>query len=161
MSKISVDIDLVSALADLMDEKGLNEIELGHGEQSLRLSRGIGGAVAAPIAVPAPIPTAVPAPAAAPAPAPALATDAGSSAAAGHPGDVPSPMVGTAYLSPQPGADSFISVGDQVSEGQTLLIIEAMKVMNPIPAPKSGKVVAIYVGDSDPVEFGQALVAIE
>lgn len=159
MAKISVDLDLVSALADLMDEKNLNEIELGHGEQSLRLSRG-GTVIAAPAPIAAPIAAPV-APSAVLANEGVTASPAGSSGASGHPGDVPSPMVGTAYLSPQPGAASFISVGEQVSEGQTLLIIEAMKVMNPIPAPKSGKVVAIYVGDSDPVEFGQALVAIE
>jgi len=80
---------------------------------------------------------------------------------ADHPGAVKSPMVGTVYMSPQPGNPAFISVGDTVTEGQTLLIIEAMKVMNPIPAPRAGKVAAILVDDAEPVEFDQALIVLE
>ena len=96
------------------------------------------------------------APAAAPAATPAPAAESGP-----HPGSVPSPMVGTVYLSAEPGSKPFVAVGDSVSEGQTLLIIEAMKVMNQIPAPRSGTVTRICVQNAEPVEFGQALVVIE
>lgn len=150
MAKLSVDLDLVGALADLMDDKGLTEVEYSQGEQTLRLARGAGGAVYA----------AAPAPIAAP-PLAAAAAEAPAAEPAAHPGAVPSPMVGTAYLSAQPGAPTFVSVGDMVTEDQTLLIVEAMKVMNPIAAPKAGKIVAVYVADGEPVEFGQPLVAIE
>ncbi|MDJ0684590.1 MAG: acetyl-CoA carboxylase biotin carboxyl carrier protein [Alphaproteobacteria bacterium] len=151
MAKLSVDLDLVGALADLMDDKGLTEVEYSQGEQTLRLARG--GAVAAGAVY-----AAAPAPMGAPAPAVA---ESPSAEPAAHPGAVPSPMVGTAYLSAQPGAPTFVSVGDTVAEDQTLLIVEAMKVMNPITAPKAGKIVAVYVADGEPVEFGQPLVAIE
>ena len=103
---------------------------------------------------------AAPAPAAAPTPAPAEAPAAAPAAVAA--GDqVKSPMVGTIYLQPQPEAPSFVKVGDKVAEGQTLLIIEAMKTMNPVPAPRAGKVAAILVGDGQAVEFGEPLVVIE
>ncbi len=149
MAKLTVDTDLVDVLADLMEQKGLTEVEVTVGDQSLRLSKG-GSAtvahVAAPVAAPAIAPASVPASAAAP---------------ADHPGAVKSPMVGTVYLSPQPGSPAFISVGDAVTEGQTLLIVEAMKVMNPIPAPRSGKITAILVDDAEPIEFDQPLVVLE
>ncbi len=147
MPKLSLDIDLVGQLADLMTDKGLTEVEYEQGDTSLRVSR------AAPAAAPVHY---APAPAAAPA-----ASAPGDDQTADHPGTVPSPMVGTVYLSPQPGTPAFVKPGDRVEEGQTLLIIEAMKVMNPIPAPRSGKVSSILVEDSQPVEFGQPLVVIE
>ena len=145
MAKLTVDTDLVSALADLMEEKGLTEVEVSAGDQAIRLSKAV--AAAAPVAV------AAPAPAGAPGEAPAPAGDIA--------GAVKSPMVGTVYLSPQPGAPAFIKVGDKVAEGQTLLIVEAMKVMNPIAAPRAGTVTSILVGDSDPIEFDQALVVLD
>ncbi|MEQ9491929.1 MAG: acetyl-CoA carboxylase biotin carboxyl carrier protein [Alphaproteobacteria bacterium] len=149
MPKLSLDTDLVGQLADLMIDKGLTEVEYEHGDVSLRVSR------AAPVAAPMQY---APAPAAG---APVTAAVSGDDHAADHPGAVPSPMVGTVYLSPQPGAPVFVKPGDSVEEGQTLLIIEAMKVMNPIPAPRSGKVSSILVDDSQPVEFGQPLVVLE
>lgn len=150
MPKLTVDAKLIEKLADLMDDKGLVELEVKDGEQALKLSRGRPAPAAAP-APPAPAPLAAPA-----APAPAAGADK-----AADPGAVPSPMVGTAYLAPQPGADAFIKTGDTVKEGQTLLIIEAMKVMNPIPAPRGGVVKEIVVSDGQPVEFGEALVILE
>ncbi len=153
MSKLDIDSDVIRELAQIMNETGLGEIEVENGNHRLRVSRGSTGAVAA-----APQMIAAPAAIAAPAvvePAPS------SSDAASHPGAVKSPMVGTAYLSPEPGAAVFIRPGDTVSQGQTLLIVEAMKTMNPIAAPSGGKVVEILVGDSEPVEFGQPLVIIE
>lgn len=154
---MNVDADLVRQLAELLDEANLTEIEVEDGDRSIRVSRA-GSAVA--VAAPAPAPVAVPAPAA-PAPAPAPAETAPAASADSHPGAVTSPMVGTAYLSPEPGAEPFVKVGDSVSEGDTLLIIEAMKVMNPITADKSGKVAALLVEDAEPVEFNQPLVAID
>lgn len=147
MAKLTVDTDLVDVLADLMENKGLTEVEVTVGDQTLRLSKG--GTAPAVTHMAAPV-------AAAPAPAPAAPV-----APAEHPGAVKSPMVGTIYLSSQPGNPAFISVGDTVTEGQTLLIVEAMKVMNPIPAPRAGKVTAILVDDAEPVEFDQPLVVLE
>lgn len=149
MPKLTVDAELIEKLADLMDEKNLTELELAEGEHKLKLSRRQDGAVMA-----APAPAAAPAAAVAPGAAPAADKS-------GHPGAVPSPMVGTAYLAPQPGADNFVKPGDAVKEGQTLLIIEAMKVMNPIPAPRGGMVKEVLVADGSPVEFGEPLVIIE
>lgn len=147
---MQVDTDLIRELADLLDDTSLSEIEVEDGGRRIRVARNL--TAGAPVAA---------APAAAPAlPTPA-APEAAASAAADHPGAVKSPMVGTAYLAPEPGADSFVKVGDSVSEGDTLVIIEAMKVMNQIPAPKSGKVTAILVENGEPVEFEQPLVAIE
>lgn len=160
-----IDANYVRRLADILAKNDLTEIYIEQDDVTLRIAKDapdvtmVGGAApvaAAPVATPAP----APAPAAAPAAAPA---DAGSDAS----GDdlpagtkVTAPMVGTAYLAPEPGADVFIAVGDSVSEGQTLLIVEAMKTMNAIPAPSSGKVVAILVEDAQPVEFGEPLVII-
>ncbi|MEQ9661411.1 MAG: acetyl-CoA carboxylase biotin carboxyl carrier protein [Parasphingopyxis sp.] len=145
---MQVDTDLIRQLAELLDDTKLSEIEVEDNGRRVRVARTLGGAVAAPVAAPAPAPLA-------PASAPAAET------AADHPGAIKSPMVGTAYLAAEPGADPFIKVGDSVSEGDTLLIIEAMKVMNQIPAPKSGKVTAILVENGEPVEFDQPLVAVE
>jgi acetyl-CoA carboxylase biotin carboxyl carrier protein len=105
----------------------------------------------APVAAPAPV---------SPPPAPGV-TDPAPASDAGHPGAVTSPMVGTAYVAPQPGAAPFVQLGAEVTEGQTLLIVEAMKTMNPIPAPKAGKVTKILVSDGQPVEFGEPLMIVE
>ncbi|RED49968.1 acetyl-CoA carboxylase biotin carboxyl carrier protein [Aestuariispira insulae] len=156
MAKISFDAEQVGKIADLMEDKGLTEVEIEHGDYSIRLSR---GGVAQAVALPAaPAPVAAAAPAAAPT---APAAEAPAADNANHPGAVKSPMVGTAYLAAAPGKPNFVSVGDQVAEGQTLMIVEAMKVMNQIPATKAGTVKAILVADSEPVEFGQPLVIVE
>jgi len=155
-SKMDVDIELVRELAELLSDTGLSEIEVEDGDRKLRVARELqAAAYAAP-----------PQPAAHPAPAPVAAPqgDAGAQPAAGGADTanaVPSPMVGTVYMAPEPGAKDFISVGDKVSEGQTLLIIEAMKVMNPIAAPRSGTVRQILVDNAQPVEFDQPLVVID
>ena len=151
------DTALVKALADILDEAGLAELEYETADLSVRLSRVSGAAPVAPVA-------AVAAPAAAPAATPAApaATPASDSAdAASHPGAVTSPMVGTVYVAPEPDAPSFIEVGGTVKKGQTLLIVEAMKVMNPITAPADGTVKQIFVQNAQPVEFGEVLVVIE
>ena len=152
---MNIDSKLVRELAEMLGETGLTEIEVEDGERKIRVSRGGGVPAAAPIAAAAPVAPA--APAAAPAPA---AEAPASDQAADEKDAVKSPMVGTAYLSPEPGANAFIKVGDSVKEGDTLLIVEAMKVMNPIPSTKSGTVKAILVEDSQPVEFDQPLVVI-
>ena len=145
---------LIGEIAEIMSDSGLTEVELTQGDSTLRLSKqSIVVAAAAPVAV-----SAAPAPAADASPA-APAPEAGP--AADHPGTLTSPMVGTVYLAPTPGADNFIPVGSRVKEGDTLMIIEAMKVMNPIPAPRGGMVKAIMVDDTQPVEFGDPLIIIE
>jgi acetyl-CoA carboxylase biotin carboxyl carrier protein len=148
----SIDVRLVRRLADILTETGLSEIEVEKDGLKIKVAKTLTGSVqvAAPVNYgPAPVAAA---PAAAEAPAAAVR-------AAGQ--TVNSPMVGTCYLQPTPGADPFVKVGDTVSAGQTLMIIEAMKTMNPIAAPKAGKVVEILVIDSQPVEFGEPLVVIE
>jgi len=156
----SIDARLVRKLADILKDTGLSEIEVEHAGLKIRVARELTVAAAATQYVQAPA-----APAYAPAPAPAAAApvaEAAAPAPAAQTGEaVKSPMVGTVYLSPQPGADAFIKVGDTVSAGQTLLIVEAMKTMNPISAPKAGKVVEILVADAQPVEFGEPLVIVE
>jgi len=147
------DSKLIGEIAEIMSDAGLTEVELTQGDSTLRLSKQV-NVVAAPA-----VAQAAPAPAAAPAVAEAAPPAAES--AAEHPGTVSSPMVGTGYLSPSPGADHFVSVGAQVKEGDTMMIIEAMKVMNPIPAPRGGTVKAIIVSDTQPVEFGDPLIIIE
>lgn len=147
-----IDPALVRELAAIINESGLSEIEVEHGELRLRIARTLTAAPVSHVVHAAPAAVAAPPPAAAPAPA----ADASS-----HPGAVPSPMVGTAYLSPEPGAAQFIKVGDSVSEGQTLMVVEAMKTFNPIPAPRAGKIIAILVTDAQPVEYGEPLVIIE
>ena len=153
-----MDIRKVKKLIELLEESGIAEIEIHEGEESVRISRN-SGAAAAPVQYMAP-PAAPVAEAAAPAAAPAeeTATDA-SGVPEGH--VVSSPMVGTFYTAPSPGAPAFVSVGDTVSEGDTLCIIEAMKILNQIEADKSGKVKAILVDNAQPVEFGQPLVVID
>lgn len=144
-SDLKVDGELVRALAALLDETGLSEIEYAVADRRIRVARHTGGGVAMVASAPA---------AAAPASPPAAV-------AAEPAGAVKSPMVGTAYLGAQPGAAPFVAVGDTVREGQTLFIIEAMKVMNQIPAPRAGRVVQILVADATPVEFGQVLAVLE
>ena len=156
------DVAFIEALAGLLRDKDLNEIEVmrEYGEDdslTVRVSRGF-----APVAAAATV-SAAPAPMAPAAAAPAVATEAvvASEDPASHPGAVTSPMVGTIYMQAEPGAPAFVSVGSQVSEGDTLLIVEAMKTMNHIPSPKSGTVKRILVEDGAAVEFGTPLVIIE
>jgi acetyl-CoA carboxylase biotin carboxyl carrier protein len=153
--KKKFETDLIRDLAILLDETNLSEIELEKDDFRIRVARQLHVdapiTMAAPAAAPAPAPAA---PAAEPAPKPAA--DAGT-----HPGTITSPMVGTAYTSPEPGAAPYIQVGDKVAEGQTIMIIEAMKTMNHIPATRAGTVKQILVDDAQPVEFGEPLIIVE
>ena len=156
------DVAFIKALAELLQENDLTELEVKReysedNSLNVRVSRAapIAAPMAAPVAMPAPV-AAAPAPTAAPAAAAPVSEDP-----ADHPGAVTSPMVGTVYLQPEPGASSFIKVGTTVSEGDTLLIVEAMKTMNHIPAPRAGTVKRILVDDGAAVEFGTPLVIIE
>ena len=146
MSKEGVDQDLIRQLAALLKETDLSEIEIETGSLKLRVARQV-GQVSIPVAAPAPAPVAAPA-------KPVVAD-------ASHPGALNSPMVGTTYLAAEPGAAPFVTVGSKVSVGQTVLIIEAMKTMNHIPATKAGTVVEILVEDGQPVEFGEPLIIVE
>jgi acetyl-CoA carboxylase biotin carboxyl carrier protein len=147
-AKPAIDKDLIRELAKLLDETGLTEIEIERA--GLRVRVGRGGSV---VQTAAPI---LHSPGAAPAPGALAPADLGK-----HPGAVTSPMVGTAYRGPAPGAAPFIDLGSKVELGETLLIIEAMKTMNQIPAPRSGTVTQILIEDGQPVEFGEPLVIIE
>jgi len=149
----SDDSALVRELALLLDETSLTEIEIERAGLRLRVARNVSVAATMPMPVATSAPALVAAPAAA---AAATAADVSK-----HPGAVTSPMVGTAYWAPEPGAKPFIDVGAKVSVGQTLLIIEAMKTMNQIPSPRAGTVTQILVEDGQPVEFGEPLVIIE
>ena len=167
-SDFDLDAEFVRTMGEMMKETDLSELEFSVGDKAIRLYRGTPQSAMpqAPMMMPqmmapqmmapaAPAAPAAPTPAAAPAPAVA------GSDPAKHPGCVTSPMVGTVYLAPEPNVANFVKVGDAVKEGQTLLIIEAMKVMNPIPAAKSGIVKEIIVSNASPVEFGEALVIID
>ena len=147
---MQVDPELVRQLAVLLDDTNLTEIEIQDGERRIKVARNISVAAAPSYmaAAPAPAPASIPA-----APPPEAAAD--------HPGTVKSPMVGTVYLSAEPGAKQFASVGDKVSAGQTLIIVEAMKVMNSIPAPRAGTVKAVLVENGQPVEYDQPLIVVE
>lgn len=147
MPKLQVDKALIHELSQLLDETNLTEIELCEGSRSVRVSR----AAAATLAAPAPAVVAAP---------PQAAAASNGAGAADEAGAVRSPMVGTVYLSPEPDAPPFVKVGDAVSPGQTLLIIEAMKVMNQIPAPQGGTVKKILAEDAQPTEYGDILVVI-
>ncbi|MTI46025.1 acetyl-CoA carboxylase biotin carboxyl carrier protein [Roseibium hamelinense] len=149
------DTALIRDLAVLLDETNLSEIELEQDDFRIRVAR--------QLHIDAPVSFAQPAAAPAPQPAAAPASDAPAQPAASgpHPGTITSPMVGTAYLAPEPGARRFVEIGDTVSEGQTILIVEAMKTMNHIPATKSGTVKEIFVEDAQPVEFGEPLIIVE
>ena len=153
MAKFEMDTDFIRKLAAILEETKLVEIELADGDRRIRVARPA-VAAAAPIAAMAPV--AVPATAPAAGGLAAAASDAGK-----HPGAVKSPMVGTAYLSPEPGKPVFVNIGDKVTAGQTLLIIEAMKTFNPIKAPKAGTVTQILIDNARPVEFGEPLMIVE
>jgi acetyl-CoA carboxylase biotin carboxyl carrier protein len=150
-SAMNVDLALIRELAELLNETGLTEIEVEDEDRKIRVARGAAGfaglagapAAYAPIAVTAPAPA-----------------SPGSSPAATHADALKSPMVGTAYLAAEPGAANFVKIGDSVKEGDTLVIIEAMKVMNPITADRAGKITAILVENAQPVEFDQPLLVI-
>lgn len=148
---MQVDIALVRQLAKLLNDTGLTEIEVEADDRKIRVARTMQGASVTMAAPAAPVALAAPAPVAAPA----------DVAPADHPGAVKSPMVGTAYLAASPEAAPFVSVGDTVKEGDTVIIIEAMKVMNPITATRGGKVTQILIANGQPVEFDQPLVVIE
>lgn len=152
---MNIDTALVRELAELLNETGLTEIEVEDDDRKIRVSRGA-------VASAAPVYAAAPAPAAAAAPAPVAAAPSEPAAPAGPDmtNAIKSPMVGTCYLTPEPGAAPFVSVGQAVKEGDTLLIVEAMKVMNPITAPRAGTVTAILIETAQPVEFDQPLVVI-
>jgi acetyl-CoA carboxylase biotin carboxyl carrier protein len=147
-----IDKVMIRDLAEILNETDLTDIEIEQGDLRIRVSRQVTIQAAAPQPIYAQAPAAAPA-----------AVAATIAAPAGDPSKnaIPSPMVGTVYLSPAPGARAFIEVGTQVKEGQTLLIIEAMKTMNQIPSPRAGTVTAILVEDSQPVEYGELLVVIE
>lgn len=153
------DIAFVTTLAHLLEKAGVTEIEVERAGLKVRVSRA--AAAAAPVVYAPPPPVAAPAPVAAAPAAPAKPAAPVEQDWSKHPGAVTSPMVGTAYLAPQPGAAPFVQVGDTVKEDQTLLIVEAMKTMNPIPSPKAGRVVQIMVVDARPVEYGEVLMIIE
>lgn len=141
---LTVDGDLVRSLAELLNETGLSEIEYAVGDRRIRVARSL-----APVSIGV-------------SPAPALPAEAPAAIPpAQHPGAVKSPMVGTVYLAPQPEAPPFAKIGDTISEGQVLLIIEAMKVMNQIRSPRAGRLAQILVGDGGPVEFGEPLMVLE
>jgi len=146
--KTTIDQEMIRELAALLKETELSEIEVEQDDLRIRIARNAARAVE--IAAPAPVPTQT-----------AAAAPASSGEAAAHPGALKSPMVGTAYYSPAPGADPFIKVGDTVKAGQTIMIIEAMKTMNQIAADRSGTVAEILVEDAQPVEFGEPLLVIQ
>ncbi|MEL6504645.1 MAG: acetyl-CoA carboxylase biotin carboxyl carrier protein [Pseudomonadota bacterium] len=160
--KAAFDAKFIRELADILDDTDLNEVEIEDGDTRIRLSRGMNEMMAPTVvqaAAPAPVAAAAPTPAA-PAPAAPAPSESAAPAAAGGT-TVKSPMVGTAYHSPAPGADPFVKVGDTVKEGQTILIIEAMKTMNQIPSTEDGVVAAINVDDGQPVEFGEPLITLK
>ena len=150
MAEFDIDDDLVRKLAALLDETGLTELEFTDGERRIRVCKMPQAVAVAPMA-------------GAPATAGENASPAGEEpvSLADHPGAVTAPMVGTAFIAPEPGAEPFVSVGDTVSAGQTLLLIEAMKTFNPVRAPKAGRVAQILIGDATPVEYGEPLIIIE
>ena len=149
MSKFDIDEALIRKLAKLLKETGLTEIEFETDDARIRVNAGASG----PMIAAAPAMTA-------PVAAPAAALTSPSAGAEAAAGTVSSPMVGTTYLAPEPNAAAFVKVGDRVAKGQTILIIEAMKVMNPIPAPHAGTVTQILVQDGQPVEFGEPLMVV-
>lgn len=154
---MKIDTDAIKKLADLLDETGLSEIEVAEGDKMIRVNKG-GLVQAAPAAIAQTAPISMPSDPTTP--APANLSDP-STVAQSHPGAVTSPMVGTIYLQSEPGTPKFVNKGDSVSEGDTLLIVEAMKVLNPIKAPHSGTVTQILVDNEQPVEFGDVLMVIE
>ena len=152
MSQRSADIELVRELAAVLDETGLTEIEITEGPRRIRVART--ATVTAAVAAPAQVPAAAAEQEAPAEPAPAMPD-------ASHPGAVTSPMVGAVYLGPEPGAAPFVNVGDDVKAGDTLFIVEAMKTMNPIRAPRAGRVSHIFVENGAPVEYGEPLLILD
>jgi len=153
MSSMKIDHEAIKNLAALLNETGLTEIEIAEGDKRVRVTK-------TPAPVQAYAPVAAPQ-AAAPAAAPAASGKVVATAPENHPGVVKSPMVGTAYMGPDPASPKFITKGATVKVGDTLLIIEAMKVMNPIPAPDAGVIEAVLISDGQPVEYGEALLVIK
>lgn len=151
-TKKTVDHDIIRELADLLTETGLTEIEIEQNGLRVRVARGMTASAVVPPTASAPMPAKRPEEAVAP---------GGELDAASHPGAIKSPMVGTLYRAPEPGAPPFVEVGTSVRKGQTVCIVEAMKTMNQIPAHKAGTVTAILVEDGQPVEFGEPLVIVE
>jgi acetyl-CoA carboxylase biotin carboxyl carrier protein len=154
MAKFEMDTEFVRKLAQILEETHLGEIELADGERRIRVARPA-------VTVAAPAQVAVAAPGVAPVAAPPMVALAAASDLGKHPGAVKSPMVGTAYLAPEPGKPPFVTVGDKVTAGQTLLIIEAMKTFNPIKAPRAGTVGQVLIENGQPVEFGEPLMIVE
>ena len=153
MGKLNVDPALIETLAELLQRTGLTEIELAEGDAKVRVVR------APPVVFASAPPAGAPAAGAA---SLVTTTEPGSTAPSErHPGAVRAPMVGTVYLTPEPGSPPFVDIGAEVREGQTLLIIEAMKVMNPIRAARAGRVINVLVSNGDPVEYGELLLIIE
>lgn len=144
MPDFDVDVELVRKLADLLTETGLSELEVANGDRRIKVSRSLSGGGPPTVAWHGPAPSAN------------VGTSAGP-----DPNAVPSPMVGTVYLSPEPGAPPFVKVGDHVNEGATILLIEAMKTYNPVKAPRSGTIVRILVHDGSPVEYGEELMLLK
>jgi acetyl-CoA carboxylase biotin carboxyl carrier protein len=150
---LGIDAERVRALARLLEETGLTEIEVGGDGWRVRVAKNPTPTVASAAVAAAPAPST---------PAPTIpASPSASESLASHPGVVKSPMVGIAYTAPEPTAPPFVKVGDAVAEGQTVLLIEAMKVFNPIKAPRAGKVTRVFVGNGAPVEYGEPLLLIE
>ena len=160
MSRLPVDTDAIRILAEILNETGLTEIEISEGDARIRVARQVTVTQAATV-VAAPAAPAAPAPLAAPSTTAANDAAAPPADAASHPGAVRSPMVGIAYLTPEPGAPPFAAVGQPVTAGQTILLIEAMKTFNQIKAPRAGLLTAILVAGGSPVEFGEVLAVIE
>lgn len=150
----STDTKLVRELAKILNDTGLTEIEMEKGSLKIRVAKG-GGQFVQAMAAPAPVAAPAAAPQSQPVAAPSTKADASA-----HPGAAKSPMVGTVYVRPSPDADAFVKVGDKVKEGDTIVLIEAMKTFNPITAAKSGKIEEILVEDAQPVEFGEVLFII-
>ena len=158
---VEIDAALVRQLADILNDTSLTEIEVERGELRIRVAREVTAPPVVQYAAAPAQPAYAPAPAAAPAAAPASMPSDPATIVAKSGETVKSPMVGTVYLQASPEAAPFIAVGDTVKKGQTLLIIEAMKTMNPIQAPRDGVIADILVGDAQPVEFGEPLVLLE
>jgi acetyl-CoA carboxylase biotin carboxyl carrier protein len=156
MAKFELDTDFVRKLAEILQETSLGEIEMADGERSIRVAR-----QSVTVAAASPVQAAAPTAAMPGASAASSAATAASSDLSKHPDAVKSPMVGTAYLSPEPGKPAYVSVGDKVTAGQTLLIIEAMKTFNPIKAPKAGTVVQILIENAQAVEFGEPMMIVQ
>ena len=159
-SKSQLDAGLVRELAAILREADLGEVEVEHEGLRIRVSKATSMTPAAPAVVHAPV-AAAPAPAAAPAATQAAAPAAAPAAAAVPSNAITSPMVGTVYMSPEPGAKAFVGVGDKVKKGDTLMLIEAMKTFNPVVAEAAGTVKEILVDDAQPVEFGEPLIVVE